>query len=87
MVRKNGNKSPEIEQNEQDDIERQLQFRYMRERRRSAPDIHRRVPPIERTPIDHDDDDEMTTDQNLSRFINNSRRTSIAPRKHYNSAG
>ncbi|CAF4708405.1 unnamed protein product, partial [Rotaria magnacalcarata] len=43
IVRRNSNKSPDIDEHDDEDAEQQEYFRQMRERRLSAPDIRRRT--------------------------------------------
>lgn len=48
IVRRNSNKSPDIDEHAHDDTEQQEYFRQMRERRLSAPDIRRRTHAVDR---------------------------------------
>jgi hypothetical protein len=52
IVRRNSNKSFEPDENEQESNGRARHFREMQQRRRSAPDIHRRAPPADKTSME-----------------------------------
>jgi len=66
---------------DEDKNERQRQFQYLAERRRSAPDIRRRTVPINRLI-------EIPAQKGISdEQIATHSHTNIVPRKHYNSVG
>lgn len=79
-------KSSEQDQIDEDEFERKLQFRYMQERRRSAPDIRRRVALIGRLSSGASDSP-ANFEHNSTQINDTSTRTSIIPRKHYDSIG
>ncbi len=82
IVRKSSNKSSDADENEsedgQDDNMRQRYFRQMQQRRRSAPDIHRRANLIDRLPLEADHkvtSFEQINTQNLTIQTSNSNLT------------
>ncbi|CAF2521023.1 unnamed protein product [Rotaria sp. Silwood2] len=86
IVRRNSNKSSDIDEHDEEDNEQHEHFRQTRERRLSAPDIRRRTVPVDR--ISSESDQKAT----LSEQINSSKLTtqtgsSILTRKHYRSGG
>lgn len=81
IVRKNSNKSVESDENE-----REEQFRYLQQRRRSAPDIRRRGVPLERIALDSSEQD-SSTERLVSHSIINQSSTGILARKQYDSTG
>ncbi|CAF3520493.1 unnamed protein product [Rotaria socialis] len=54
IVRRNSNKSPDIDEHNGEDAEQQEYFRQMRERRLSAPDIRRRSHAVDRVLMESD---------------------------------
>ena len=81
IVRKNSNKSVESDENE-----REEHFRYLQERRRSAPDIHRRGVPLERIVLDSGQKD-CPLEKLISQSMINQSSTGILARKQYHLTG
>jgi hypothetical protein len=84
IVRRNSNKSTDEDENEEENNEQQTYFREMQERRRSAPDIHRRAMPITGVPMESDENGtsiEQITSKRVATRIN----TTLLTRNKYSS--
>jgi len=84
IVRRNSNKSTDEDENEDENNEQPTYFREMQERRRSAPDIHRRAMPITGVPTELDENGtsiEQITSKRVATRIN----TTLLTRNKYSS--
>jgi hypothetical protein len=90
IVRKNNNKSFDVADNEQENYEennlRQRQFRRMRGRRCSAPDVRRRAPTVDRLPLESNQKG-TSFEQIDSQRLSTQSSTTILTRKQYSSSG
>ncbi|CAF0897394.1 unnamed protein product [Rotaria sp. Silwood1] len=86
IVRRNSNKSSDVDEHDEEDNEQQQQrFRQMRERRLSAPDIRRRAMPVDRISSEFDQKATLFEQTNSPKLMTRT-NTNIVTRKNYRSA-
>ncbi|CAF0796306.1 unnamed protein product [Rotaria sordida] len=84
IVRRNSNKSTDADEHDEDDNQQQERFRQIRERRLSAPDIHRRTMPVDRIPMESDQKATLFEQINSPKLTAQS-SSNILTRKNYRS--
>lgn len=84
IVRRNSNKSTSIDKDDDDDDQSQEYFQQMRQRRLSAPDIRRRMNPVDRTQIGSDQKVKLTEQSSLPK-LSTQTSTGLLTRRQYKS--
>lgn len=82
MVRRNSNKSSDIDENDEEDNEQQEHFRQMRGRRLSAPDIRRRPIPVDRIPMESDQTITLIEKSNFPKLTTQTSTTILTYKQH-----
>jgi hypothetical protein len=82
IVRKNSIKSTDGDENEEENNEQERYFREMQERRRSAPDIHRRAIPIAEIPMELDENGTSIEQMNSQRVATQINPTLLTRNKY-----
>ena len=90
IVSKNSTKSTGVKENEQENSEedygRLRTFREMQERRKSAPDIHKRVPPTSKVPMQSENNSWLSDPMNVKKLTTEI-NLNLFSRPHSNSTG